>query len=419
MLLTVFIDALKPESLEYMEFINTLEHKARVVPELGYSIACHASMYTGVHTNKHEYWFIWEYNPKTSPFRWISKLHIPDNMLTRLLSYQITRLVYRKKYRSYYSIHFLWDIPLKYWRFFDVSEKKFWTEQNYSKYKTIFEIFREYGINYIIIGMDKFPSIIKNVIKQILFQSQKRVKKSHNRKINCIGNDLQWVYLFYGEIDGLSHQYGQDHPIVVNRIKEIDIEIETITRELLKRCHEDVDILLFSDHGHHFVEKFVDIHKLFKKHGYNLNEFIHIIDANYARFWFRNEKERRIVEHILNELSDVGYILDDKLKYKYKVNTKTKNYGDLIFYLDLPCIFQKPSVKIGPMCIESVYKSMHGYLPDYEEMKGVIVTNLPIRMRECRIVDICPTLLDYFGIYSKHRFKYMDGRPIWRNPKRY
>jgi len=60
--LTVFVDGLKPESLEYMEFLDTFENKMRIRPELGYSNSCHASMYTGVHPNKHLKWFIWKYS---------------------------------------------------------------------------------------------------------------------------------------------------------------------------------------------------------------------------------------------------------------------------------------------------------------------------------------------------------------------
>ena len=71
--LTVFIDGLKPESVEeYMPFLNTFG-KRRVETDLGYSVTCHATMYSGVYPNKHLRWFLWKYSPETSPFKWIRR----------------------------------------------------------------------------------------------------------------------------------------------------------------------------------------------------------------------------------------------------------------------------------------------------------------------------------------------------------
>lgn len=411
MLLTVFIDGLKPETVEYMEFINTLGYRAKIIPELGYSNACHASMYTGVHTNKHEYWFIWEFNPNTSPFKWTKFVKIPDNIFTRFLAYSTTTAIYGRKYTSFYGIHFPWDIPLEYWKFLDISEKKFWTEPRYAKYKTIFEIFQEHNVLYVTIGMGRFSGIVKSVIKSFLKIKQK--KTSPLNYLNNLKGHTKWIYLFYGEIDRLSHTYGQDHEIVINRVKEIDSEVEQVVKHIQQTTHEEVDILLFSDHGHALVEEEVDLYELFKKRGYSLTKFIHVLDANYARFYFRNEKEKELVEKILEQLSDRGFILDTQTKKKYNVDVKNKNYGDLIFYLDMPFIFKKPEINIGLKTLKSMNKSMHGYLPQYEEMKGTLVTNIPIKQKEIPIVSIAPTLLEYFGIYSESAFRYMDGKPVW------
>jgi len=55
-LLSVFIDGLKPDSIEYMPFLNSIGHKARIETQLGYSVTCHANIYTGVWPDKHRLW---------------------------------------------------------------------------------------------------------------------------------------------------------------------------------------------------------------------------------------------------------------------------------------------------------------------------------------------------------------------------
>ena len=112
-LLTVFIDGLKPESLEYMEFLDTFENKRRIEPELGYSNPCHGSMYSGVHPNKHLCWFIWKHSLKTSPFKWIERFKVnrlPHNAYTKYICYRVSK--YFKNGRSYYGVPFLWYVPM-------------------------------------------------------------------------------------------------------------------------------------------------------------------------------------------------------------------------------------------------------------------------------------------------------------------
>ena len=72
-LLSVFLDGLKPESLEHMPFVNSFTHKSRIKGEFVYSIACHGSMYSGVHTDKHKLWFVWRKSPESSPFKKFNK----------------------------------------------------------------------------------------------------------------------------------------------------------------------------------------------------------------------------------------------------------------------------------------------------------------------------------------------------------
>ncbi len=73
-LLTIFIDGLHPDSLAQMPFLESLPHQRRIHTELGYSITCHATMYSGVRPDRHLLWFVWQRTEQGSPFKWLRPL---------------------------------------------------------------------------------------------------------------------------------------------------------------------------------------------------------------------------------------------------------------------------------------------------------------------------------------------------------
>lgn len=396
-LLTVFIDALKPESIKYMPFINSLRTKMRIKTELGYSNPSHASMYSGVYPNKHLHWFVWEYSPQTSPFRWIQRLRLdklPHNIYTKYLCYRISRLS-RRRVTSYHGIPFLWYIPIKYWHYFDVTEKKFWSEPGFlGNYPTIFDILENNGIEYQIVGMTKNASDSSKIIEKHRFEEVK-----------------PWTYLFIGDIDALSHKYGQDSIEARKRLAEIDQILESKYR-FFKTGFEDFSFMLFSDHGHIKVEGRVNLGSFFSSQARQLNDYIHLIDSNYARFWFRNEKERREVSKILSILDDKGFILSPEHLKKYNLDMLDNRYGDLIFYLDAHYIFDRGEVYALGKKRSSSDVSMHGYLPDYPNSDGVFVSNREVTNKAyISLEDITPSILYFFNIQVPD---YMDGKVLWR-----
>ena len=395
--LTVFIDGLKPESLEHMPFLNTLDTKRRIRTELGYSITCHTSMYTGVHPNKHLRWFIWKYSPNTSPFKWTKKCKIcylfPNNNYLKYACYRITRFLNRDN-TAYFGVPFLWGMPMDQWHYFDVVEKKFWNEPRFlEKYPTIFEILNNNNIEYEIVGM----------VHGCMVESSKIIEHHTFNEIK------PWTYLFVGDVDPLSHRYGQDSIQMQERLKKIDVILEKKYR-LFEKQFDDFYFMLFSDHGHIKVNGKIDLHSFFRSHGESLNNYIHFIDANYARFWFRNEREEKEVSKILSEMDNKGFILAEEHFKKYNIDMPDNRYGDLIFYLDAPYIFDHGKLVVMGKQRNVSPVSMHGYLPDHSESDGVFISNKDvITISDIRLEDITPTILDIFDMKKPN---YMDGKII-------
>lgn len=397
--LAVFIDGLKPETVERMEFLNTF-NKKRIRTELGaYSPVCHESMYTGVFPNKHLRWFTWQYSPTTSPFKLLKKigLHkVPHNLYSKYLCYRTSLFLNHVINRSVFGFTVFDTLPLKYWSYFDTEIKKPFTEPDLlNGYPNIFNILKTNGIEYEIVG----PKASN------LAETSKEVKKHSLRDVK------PWTYYFISDIDPLSHKYGQESPEMLPRLQTMDNIVEEKYKEFEKKIDDDFYFMLWSDHGHTKVENKIYLKSIFSSNGRNLQDYIHFLDTNYARFWFRNDKERKEVEKILSNMSDKGFILNDELLRKYHADMPDNRYGDLIFYLDKPNIFYIGEISVLGRKIVELFVSMHGYLPDYPDSDAVIISNKALKKTQIILEDITPSILHALGLEVPD---YMDGESVWK-----
>lgn len=394
--LTAFIDGLKPNSLQYMPFLSSLKTRRRVRTELGFSNPCHASMYTGVYPNRHLNWFIWKYSPETSPFSWIWKLKLPENMYLKYACYQVTRL-FNRSCTSFYGIPFLWHIPLKLWGYFDVAEKRFWTETNYiENYPTIFELLRKHNVEYEIVGMSRKHAVAVESSRLIESYEPAEVKP--------------WTYFFIGDIDPLSHRYGQDSMQTQARLRKIDGILEAKYR-FFKERFKDFTFMLFSDHGHVKVQERVNPQAIFSSQGDRLDNYIYFTDINYLRFWFRNEKEREKVSESLSRFGDKGFILTEEHLKSYNINMPDNRYGDLIFHLQPGYAFDQGMILALGKQWTTQPVTIHGCLPDYPDSDGVFVSNWEvISDSHLKLEDIMPSILSLLDVEIP---SYVDGRVLW------
>ena len=393
---TVFIDGLKPESVEHMEFLNTFSDKVRIKTELGaYSPVCHASMYTGVFPDKHLYWFTWKYSPNTSPFNLLKKIGLyrfPHNVYSKYLCYKTSLFLNHVTNPFVFGFTTFANYPLELWNYFDTEMKKPFTEPNsLNGYPNVFLILKTNNIEYETVGTDMSKSL-----KVIQNYSLKTVKP--------------WTYLFIGDIDPLSHRYGQDSPETIERLKTIDKILGDRYKEFEKRF-DDFYFMVFSDHGHAKVENTVNLKSIFRENSKKLEDYIHFLDANYARFWFRNEKERKEVEKTLSMINDKGFILTEECMKGYHVDMPDNRYGDLIFYLDKPNVFKGGEISVLGRKAVKAPVSMHGYLPDYSDSDAVIISNKGLKKTQITLEDITPSILHAFDLEIPD---YMNGGVIWK-----
>jgi len=397
LVLTVFIDGLKPESVEHMPFLNSFKNKRRIRTELGYSLTCYASMFSGVYPDRHLHWFSWKYSPHTSPFRWLDRYKInkfPHVNLTRWICYRFTRFLNRDN-TSNLGMPLPWYyIPMKNWHYFDITEKKFWGEPNYlENYLSIFDILRVIGIPFEVVGAGK--KHFKEPLKAI-------------ERYNC--EELKpWTFFFIGEIDFLSHHYGQDATQTRQKLKDIDHILKQKYQLFEKRC-PDFYFMVFSDHGHMKVKEKIQLKDFFRFHGDSLDNYIYFIDANFVRFWFRSERERKRVFYIMQRMGDKGYFLTEDYFERYNVNMPDNRYGDAIFYLDAPRVFEAGVVVAGKKIVGNLV-SYHGHAPEHPDTNAAFISNKKIKdYPYVKLVDIMPSILDALELEIP---RYVDGKSLW------
>jgi predicted AlkP superfamily pyrophosphatase or phosphodiesterase len=396
-LLTLFLDGLKPESLEFMPFLNSFEHKARIETQLGYSVACHANMYTGVFPDKHGLWFVWKRSPQTSPFKNVKfARYLPfiNTLPGKLILHKLATI--SCKNTSWFGIPRIIHMPVKYWPYIDVSEKKMYCEEGYiEKYPTLFDILRRENVPFEVVGMDKSEKEESRIIEKHRFSQVQ-----------------QWTYLFMGDVDHFSHKYCQNSKEGIARLRALDALLEKKYAEYSK-CVPDFNFILFSDHGHIPVKLRIDVYAIFREKGIDLKRYLHIIDVNYLRIWVKNNQEKELLEEILVSTLK-GFVLTPQLLQKYRLPLDRREHGDIIFYLDAPCIFSKTiwGYSRGIKGYSRGIKSMHGYLPSYSDSDGVLTSNLRIGSDRISLIDILPSHLQLLNIEIP---EYVEGKSIWVN----
>lgn len=385
MVLLFFMDGVKYEMMKkYMPYLSSI-NSIPLQSDFGYSCACHATMYTSRYIEEHGTWFIWK-KGNNSPYKWIDKipgLKYINFLPLKLLIGKMTRKL--SKNTSYSGVSCLVNLPLKYWSQFETCDTVIWNDPEWKKsIPNLFTIVNNAGIK------NKIIALHRNTKLDDAFFEENVVDYKND----------EFVYYFIGYTDNIMHKYGENGREAQEYLTRVDSFIKS-TYEKAKKVNEDVTVIAYSDHGHIDLEfPHVDINDRFKSYGFNVNDYIHLIESNYARFWFRNEQERKDVTKVIEAMQQdgMGFILNEKYQEQYHLRVNPKEHGELIFYLSAPHEFTKTIWGFG----HSV-KSGHGYEPTIPKHYGIVCSNKKIAQdREfAYLTDILPSVMAQLGINRK------------------
>lgn len=382
MVILYFMDGVKNDMMKkYMPFLSSI-YSLPLQSDFGYSCACHATMYTSRYIEEHKTWFIWK-KGDNSPYKWIN--YVPGlkylNFLPlKLLLGKITRKLSHNT--SYSGVSCLVNLPLKYWSLFEPCDDVMWNDPKWKSYiPNMFSIMREKNVKHQVIALHRGTKA------DDAFKEESQVDYEND----------ELVYFFIGYTDNMIHAYGEHGKEAQEYLMKVDAFIKK-TYEKAKKYHEDVTIIAYSDHGHiDLKEPYIDINSYFKSEDLNVNDYIHLIESNYARFWFRNVKERNEVNRVIDQLINegLGFILDKKYQEQYHLRVNPKEHGELIFYLAAPHEFTKTIWGFG-----HTVKSGHGFEPILPKHFGIFCSNKKLAAdREFAfLTDVLPSVMVQTGI---------------------
>ncbi len=382
MVLLYFMDGVKYDMMkECMPFLASLNAKP-LVSDFGYSCACHATMYTSRYVEEHQTWFIWKRGDH-SPYRWLNRFPLLkriDFLPFKLAVGKMTQKINRNT--SYAGVPCLVNLPLRYWPLFEPCDTVLWDDPEWKKeLPNLFTILRDHGVPRRVVALHRGTK------PDDAFREESRVDYQNDR----------FVYFFIGYTDNVMHACGEKGEEARAYLARVDAFIRE-TYEKAKKANDDVTVIAYSDHGHIDLEPpLVDINDYFRPARLNVNRYVHLIEANYARFWFRNDRERGEVTEALRrmEAEKMGFVLTREHYERYHLPMDPKTQGELIFYLAAPHEFTKTIWGFG-----HTVKSGHGFEPTLPKHHGFFCSDKPLAEDRAfaYLTDVLPSVLRQLDI---------------------
>ena len=390
-LLVILIDAFRYDYLskKYTPFIHSLSKKYSYLPLhpiLGYSDSIRATIFTGAYPEDHNYWMMYKYSPETSPFRGFRPLSItdrfPDSFFKRGFRFFLSSILCRNlaKNNGYSELN-THNIPFNVLGCFDYTLKKSMLSPGvFNDYPTIFDIMQQNNIKYVYIDSSKYGW-------RNYFASSSNVRGNLIDSIERLDKDIGLIFLYLHHLDHSAHRNGTSSPRFLRELRNMDRTVEAIS-EKAKKNFNDLDILIFSDHGMADATNFVDLSFLVKDRGFG-KDYLVSLDSTMVRIWYFNHSKKEEIRNTLNR-SKYGRFLSEEDKKKLKINFANRYYGDDIYLID-------PPYNIFPNFVSWLKPyAMHAYHPNEESQAGmfIIMENETTNIKEVKLIDIMPTLLN-------------------------
>ena len=368
-LLLIYVDGLGYDLVDEVPVVQA-HSPSEVRTLLGFSIADFCTAFSGKYPDEHGVWNLYYYNKSgvLSPMKYIKQLPFSGSRHSRLFLSIFLSFLRGNSYPAWLS-----NIPIDRAEYFDTCLKKVICEPNALGTRTIFDLFRDRGLQFICVMWPLVYSTKGNSYRLDSYSDQKACSIVEE---NLGKFDVYYVHLT--EIDHEMHIKGK------NAVKEakarLNKNLET-TIESFKKAHPSGNVIIFSDHGMSDVHRKYDLVKIpGLRHG---KDYISFLDATMARFWFLNKNAEYAVE---KHMPAEGRFLTEKDMAKERVPMPPK-FGEKIFLLEKGGLFAPNYFQKG-----DEIRSMHGYDPNDSEQSAFFACDFK-RPRKIQMNDL-------FGLVS-------------------
>lgn len=235
------------------------------------------------------------------------------------------------------------------------------------------------------------------------YELQRPATRSENAAMNDIADRIEenkipdLAVIHPCSLDLVGHIFGPNSFQVRSAVENIDKLIHRIIRSVESSDQKTITIIL-SDHGMSPVNYTINLQKTLNQLPLEIgSDYLFFLDSTMARFWFFNERARKLISGTLNAL-DCGQILSKHELQKLCIDNISSEYGELFFalktgYAMFPDFFRKHTPP----------KGMHGYaFPTQDAPIMIIYAPSDLisfkRKKIVRYVDIMPTILELFNL---------------------
>ncbi|HLZ53049.1 MAG TPA: alkaline phosphatase family protein [Verrucomicrobiae bacterium] len=353
--LFVFIDACGWEIIKEDPFARDFApNRKRLESVFGYSSTCVPSILSGRWPDQHRNWCYFVYDPAHSPFkslrawRWLPKFLTSRRRFRRWLSKFIkTRL----NFRGYFD---LYNVPFKYISLFDFTEKK--------------SPLKPGGMNR---GANIFDFLESRAIAYHVSNPARGEKENLNELLAFIRSERgEFAFVYWPELDGLLHRVGNQSPEIAPKLRQYEEWISQLLGTA-REHYQEVRLYIFSDHGMANCDEWLDLKSKIGALPLRFDrDYAAVYDSTMARFWFFNNRARRLIRDRLQSIPQGRILPEEELKRLHCL-FPDRYFGELIF-------LAREGVLIVPSHMgERPIRAMHGYHPTDKHSYAALLTNQP------------------------------------------
>ncbi|MCX7767067.1 MAG: alkaline phosphatase family protein [Candidatus Sumerlaeia bacterium] len=292
-----FIDALGWELIKAHKFLgDLLPYMFRLRTVLGYSCAAQPTIFTGEMPDKHHHWAMYYRTTKKSSFAWLKLFQFLPHIIKNHPRFRRQLLKMHRKFSGITGYYNLYNIPFKYFPFFDICEKRdIYAPGGIENCVTIFDLMAQSGKRYRVWTW-------RTPMPQAFTELQASLAEPE-----CY--DLLFLYTDW--LDGFLHLNRTNSDRVQFGIRTLAQKITDVLT-VAQSKHNNIKVIVFSDHGMTPVTQTIDLWRAIRElpliEG---KDYLPFYDSTMCRFWFFTPEAREQITSFLRQ-QRCGRVLEEE-----------------------------------------------------------------------------------------------------------
>jgi len=364
----VLIDALGWWLLEGRDFLDDwLPHRRPLRTVLGFSSGAIPTILTGLPPATTGHWNLLYYDPQGSPFHWVRRFSfLPQSLMDHRITRRLVTEMGRRMLGMGPGFECCVSPRLLPW-FNWVEKKNIYDRGGISGAPSIFDQLGDQGVSFRVYSYHEASDA------EILRRAESDLENS----------DASFFFVYLCEMDMFLHLHCHEPSKIEEKLRWYKQGLERMF-ELARRIDPDARLTVTSDHGMAPVQHHFDLLRELEPLGLKMPEdYLAVFDSTMARFWFFNDRARRLVNDAFADLPCGQWLTDENLK-REGVFFSDRRFGEQIYLLNPSWLLSRSDFN-GMGWMPS---GMHGYHPDDSYSHAVFLASHKPEREMYNIADV-------------------------------